>query len=97
MGIALEAYRLDLLERVVTGTPQPQVPRLLKYALKVNQVTVINREFRQQVRRWGAARAGRDWVGHTAGSVVSAMAQRGVTVAAVWALGCRTARRCCGC
>ena len=48
VGVALEARRLDKLEEVITRSAD--AGRTLKYALKVTQNLVINREFRQQVR-----------------------------------------------
>lgn len=48
MGVALESRRLDKLEEVITKSTD--MVKALKYALKVCQNLVINRDFRQQVR-----------------------------------------------
>lgn len=61
VGVALEARRLDKLEEVITRSAD--AGRTLKYALKVTQNLVINREFRQQVR----GRRGRGWGGQAWG------------------------------
>lgn len=48
VGVALEGRRLDKVEEVVVRSPDTS--RTLKYALRVCQELVINKEFRQQVR-----------------------------------------------
>ncbi len=48
VGVALESRRLDKLEYVIKQSTD--TTKTLKYALRVSQKLVINRDFRQQVR-----------------------------------------------